>query len=417
MAVNFNLLAQQGPQNLYQGFVQGQEQAAQNALAQQKMAQEQQMNALRREQAQLGMQQTRAEMAGAEEDRARKRRAERVGMYRERILRAATPEAAREIVRMQFADPEFGPLLSQAGTLEQSLAEIPDEPTAFERYRQQEAMGMAEWLKSQQPKVTPLGIFDPATREYIMPPPKPEKPVTPPMVAEYQFAQTPQGGGFRGSYQEFVVQREAAKRPPPQPRAEPAPRTQQVTLSDGTLGIMNMDTGAVTRATVGGAPARAKPSAFAEKSTAQREQLSKDLTAAISELRDAAKEGGLIDQSTGSGAGRLVDVGARFVGQATKGDIAIGKLAPVADLVLKMVPRFEGPQSDKDTQSYKEAAGQLADATLPREIRKQAAKTIIRLMENRKGQFVTREMAAEGVTAPPAAGTEGGASGKWEVVR
>ena len=81
------------------------------------------------------------------------------------------------------------------------------------------------------------------------------------------------------------------------------------------------------------------------------------------------------------------------------GDIAIGKLKPIADLVLKMVPRFEGPQSDKDTQSYKEAAGQLADPTKPREIRKEAAKTIIRLMENRKGQFVTSEMAAEGTAA------------------
>ena len=81
------------------------------------------------------------------------------------------------------------------------------------------------------------------------------------------------------------------------------------------------------------------------------------------------------------------------------GDIAIGKLKPIADLVLKMVPRFEGPQSDKDTQSYKEAAGQLADPTKPRELRKEAAKTIIRLMENRKGQFVSTEMAAEGTAA------------------
>jgi uncharacterized protein (UPF0147 family) len=52
-----------------------------------------------------------------------------------------------------------------------------------------------------------------------------------------------------------------------------------------------------------------------------------------------------------------------------------------------MVPRFEGPQSDKDTQSYKEAAGQLADPNLPREIRKAAGKEILRLMKERKKEF------------------------------
>jgi adhesin/invasin len=37
-------------------------------------------------------------------------------------------------------------------SVEQALAEISDDPAEFEKYRQQEAMGMGEWLKSQQPK-------------------------------------------------------------------------------------------------------------------------------------------------------------------------------------------------------------------------------------------------------------------------
>jgi hypothetical protein len=180
------------------------------------------------------------------------------------------------------------------------------------------------------------------------------------------------------------------------PRAEPAPRTQQVTMSDGTLGIMNMDTGVVTPSTMAGAPVKGKPSAFAEKAAAQKAQMGKDLGFAITQLSDITKDGGLIDQSTGSGAGRLADVGAGFFGQATKGAIAIGKIAPIADLVLKMVPRFEGPQSDKDTASYKQAAGQLADPTLPTAIRKEAGKTVLRLMQERKNQFATSDMAAEG---------------------
>ena len=153
----------------------------------------------------------------------------------------------------------------------------------------------------------------------------------------------------------------------------------------------------------GGAPVKGKLSPFAEKAQAQRTQMGKDLDFAIKELGDITKDGGLIDQSTGSGAGRLVDIGAGFVGQATKGAIAIGKIAPVSDLALKMVPRFEGPQSDRDTASYKEAAGQLADPTLPTKIRKEAGKTVLRLMQQRKGQFATNDMAAEGVGPAPAA--------------
>jgi hypothetical protein len=156
----------------------------------------------------------------------------------------------------------------------------------------------------------------------------------------------------------------------------------------------------------GGAPVKGKPSAFAEKAAAQRTQMGKDLDFAIKELGDITKDGGLIDQSTGSGAGRLFDIGAGFVGQATPGAIAIGKIAPVSDLALKMIPRFEGPQSDRDTASYKEAAGQLADPTLPTKIRKEAGKTVLRLMQQRKGQFATNDMAAEGVG--PAAGAAGG---------
>ncbi len=132
------------------------------------------------------------------------------------------------------------------------------------------------------------------------------------------------------------------------------------------------------------------------KAEQAEKNLGRDIERATKELADITKDGGLIDQSTGSGVGRIADIGARFVGTALEGDIASGKLKPIADMVLKMVPRFEGPQSDKDTQSYKEAAGQLADSSLPREIRKEAGKTILRLMKERKDQF-----AGEGMDASP----------------
>jgi hypothetical protein len=52
----------------------------------------------------------------------------------------------------------------------------------------------------------------------------PEKTPPPPaMVGEYNFAKTPEGGGFRGTYQDFVTARAAAGRAPPMPRPEQPP--------------------------------------------------------------------------------------------------------------------------------------------------------------------------------------------------
>jgi hypothetical protein len=45
----------------------------------------------------------------------------------------------------------------------------------------------------------------------------------PSMVGEYQFAKTPEGGSFKGTYQEFVTARALASRPPGQPRPEQPP--------------------------------------------------------------------------------------------------------------------------------------------------------------------------------------------------
>ena len=149
-----------------------------------------------------------------------------------------------------------------------------------------------------------------------------------------------------------------------------------------------------------------KPSAQFTKTKEQTKKLNTDLNLAITELDNATKDGGLIDQSTGSGLGKAANAVRGFVtGGASEGAIAGAKLAPIADLALKMVPRFEGPQSDKDTQSYKEAAGQLADTSIPNEIRKQAGRTVLRLMKARKNQFVTQDMAQEGVV-PSAGGVD-----------
>jgi hypothetical protein len=245
--------------------------------------------------------------------------------------------------------------------------------------------GLEKRLEKLQPKVVGNNIYDPVTGKFIQGPRERQSQL---LTPEEEAQKLRIGAASR------------------QPRAERAPRTQVTTLADGSIALVNLDTGQIVPAAMAGQPVRGKLSAAEQKQQIQQKQLSKDISQTILELDNISKEGGLIDQSTGSGAGRLVDLGARFVGQAMPGDIARGKLAPIADMVLKMVPRFEGPQSDKDTQSYKEAAGQLADSSLPQAIRKAAAKEITRIMRQRQGQFVTGDMANQGAPsadspAPP----------------
>jgi len=67
----------------------------------------------------------------------------------------------------------------------------------------------------------------------------------PTMVGEYQFAKSPEGGGFKGTYQEFVTARALASRPPGQPRAEQPPvavvdpNTNKVIFVDRATAIAN----------------------------------------------------------------------------------------------------------------------------------------------------------------------------------
>lgn len=133
-----------------------------------------------------------------------------------------------------------------------------------------------------------------------------------------------------------------------------------------------------------------KPTAGYQKENIAKKKATNDIDLTISELESASKDGGLIDQSTGSGAGALVDMAGDFIGSPTKGSIAVGRMKPIYDMALKMVPRFEGPQSDKDTASYKEAAGNLANPNVPNETKKSAAKEIVRLMKARKNQFIDK---------------------------
>jgi hypothetical protein len=142
MALNFGVLDQGGPSNFFEGYSQGQEKMQANAMAQQKAAQAQQ---------EFGMRQQEFAAGQADKQRVAKAAAvtQKLGSYKDALLRSRNAVDARRIVEMQYADPDIGPIRSRLSPLEQALAEVPDEPTAFQKYLEDEAMGMEEVRKMQ----------------------------------------------------------------------------------------------------------------------------------------------------------------------------------------------------------------------------------------------------------------------------
>jgi hypothetical protein len=93
----------------------------------------------------------------------------------------------------------------------------------------------------------------------------------------------------------------------------------------------------------------------------------------------------LIDTSTGSYIGTGADMAAQAFGATTEGAKSSAKLKVLQASLMMNQPRMEGPQSDKDVQLYREAAGQIGDPTVPRDIKKAALATIRQINERYAG--------------------------------
>lgn len=114
----------------------------------------------------------------------------------------------------------------------------------------------------------------------------------------------------------------------------------------------------------------------------------------INDILDIAEP--LIDEATGSGTGAARDKLASFFGVSTTGAQATAQLLPLQAAIMLNQPRMEGPQSDRDVQLYREAAGQLGDPSVPRETKKAAIVTIRRL-QDRYRQRANQQPAAGGM--------------------
>jgi len=107
-----------------------------------------------------------------------------------------------------------------------------------------------------------------------------------------------------------------------------------------------------------------------------------------------------------------VDSVAGFVGITPKGAKEADSLKVVSARLVGKVPRFEGPQSDKDTLLYKEAAGNAGNEKIPRDRRLEAIRTMRQIYAGYEtgergriaGQPGGAGAAATGATPPPPPG-------------
>lgn len=85
----------------------------------------------------------------------------------------------------------------------------------------------------------------------------------------------------------------------------------------------------------------------------------------------------LLPQAHGSGIGNQIGGIANYFGVETDKNKADAQLKVLGSKILMNTPRFQGPQSDKDVAVYKEAAGQIGDASIPAGVRMAALSTIV----------------------------------------
>lgn len=152
-------------------------------------------------------------------------------------------------------------------------------------------------------------------------------------------------------------------------------RIQQTTTPLTTL---QQEIGATTEKAEAEAAAKARGAATGE---AQGGLAKKGINAMnVLETIDLADP--LVDVATGSATGAAADKVASFFGSSLDGDQAIAQLKILQANLMTNMPRMEGPQSDRDVQLYREAAGEIGEPMVPR-ARKKAALQMIRALQQK----------------------------------
>lgn len=161
-----------------------------------------------------------------------------------------------------------------------------------------------------------------------------------------------------------------------------AARVQIVQGADGQSYLIDKGTGQARPAQIqGGGTVQSGPTA--EATVKNQKNMGK-----LGELITQARE--VLPNATASGFGAKVDEANRFVGRSTEGSQAAAKLAAIGGNMLMMMPRMEGPQSDRDVENYKLMVGKIGDPTVPAAERSAAMDALEEIIARNNGQTATK---------------------------
>lgn len=102
----------------------------------------------------------------------------------------------------------------------------------------------------------------------------------------------------------------------------------------------------------------------------------------------------LLQGATGSRTGAALDSGARLFGISTEGAKTTAQLEVLSGQLVSLMPRMEGPQSDKDVAMYKSMAGNIGDPTKTVAERQAALVTIERMLREAEADVARSEKQA-----------------------
>jgi hypothetical protein len=249
MALNFNLLNPDLPGQIATSFTRGYEGAQDRANLLAQRQQQNQLNALQLQEAQQQQQQRNAlsrgyseaynpqtgaidynklrqslaaggmgsQIPGVEKQQLEQQQTEaglfssKMDMFRNAWSNVRTLDDALAIHEKTHSDPIVGRMLESMGITKeqgtQRLIEAAKNPETWTNYIRQ-AINGADAFKQQ---VVGGSIYDFATGQFRTPPKEQQQPSG---VQEFLFAKSPEGGGYRGSYQQFIADKAAAGRAP-----------------------------------------------------------------------------------------------------------------------------------------------------------------------------------------------------------
>lgn len=226
-----------------------------------------------------------------------------------------------------------------------------------------------------------------------------------------EMAALPEGDPRRATYQNAIrKETETARQISPTiVNNNPQPVT-PVTIADPAdpTGRNTIIIDGRTRQTLGKGPKMTQVGAIDAKTELTMQGLGSDLQKAEDLLTGVVRtsDGQVVkgNKPTGSGVGALYDSAAGFVGLTPSGAEEAEALKTVAARLTSRIPRFEGPQSDKDVAEYKKASGDAGNEKVPIPRRLAAIRKMRELYSGyetgQRGRLITSDRRDPGAPKP-----------------